>query len=74
MFVLNKARADGSANSAQVAGFGVVNLRVAHALAALGPQAEAFLALENLAGSDYTYRPGYPMPGASASLGASLRF
>lgn len=73
MFVLNKARADGSANSAQVAGFGVVNLRVAHALAALGPQAEAFLALENLGGARYAYRPGYPMPGRSAQLGLSFK-
>jgi len=35
---------------------------------------EAWIAGENLTGSDYAYRPGYPMPGASASLGASLRF
>jgi iron complex outermembrane receptor protein len=35
---------------------------------------EAWVAGENLTGSDYAYRPGYPMPGASVRVGASVGF
>lgn len=69
MFVLNKARADGAPNSAQVGGFAVVNLRVAHAMPVLGSRGEVFVALENLGDRRYAYRPGYPMAGRSAQLG-----
>ena len=72
MFVLNKARADGAPNTAAVGGFGVVNLRVAYALAMLGPRGEVFLAMENLGDRRYAYRPGYPMPGRSAQLGLNF--
>ena len=72
MFVLNKARADGAPNTAQVGGFAVVNLRAAYALAALGPRGEVFVALENLADRRYAYRPGYPMPGRSGQVGINL--
>lgn len=72
MFVLNKARADGAPNTAQVGGFAVVNLRAAYALPALGPRGEVFLALENLADRRYAYRPGYPMPGRAGQFGIHL--
>lgn len=74
MFVLNKARADGAPNTARVSGFGVLNLRVAHAMSALGPRGECFLALENLTDQRYGYRPGYPMPGRSTQIGLSAGF
>ena len=72
MSVLNRARADGAPNTARSSGFGVLNLRTAYALPALGPRGEVFLALENLTDRAYGYRPGYPMPGRSAQLGLSL--
>lgn len=71
MFVLNKGR-DGASNSARVAGFGVLNLRVAYALAALGPRGEVFMALENLTDRSYAFRTGYPMPGRSGQLGLNF--
>ena len=40
----------------------------------LAPGLELFLSGENLSDSDYAYRPGYPMPGASFNGGASLKF
>ena len=72
MAVLNRARADGAPNPAQVAGFAVVNLRAALALPVLGPRGEVFLAIENLFDRRYAYRPGYPMPGRSGQLGVNL--
>lgn len=72
MFVLNKARADGAANSARVGGFGVLNLRAGYALAALGPRGEVFAAVENLGDKTYAYRPGYPMPGRWGQLGLQI--
>ena len=72
MFVLNKARADGAPNTAQVGGFTVFNVRAAYALAALGPRGEVFVALENLADRRYAFRPGYPMPGRSGQVGINL--
>jgi len=52
----------------------LLNGKVAARLDAVSPGLEVFLAGENLTDSDYAYRPGYPMPGASVSGGASLRF
>jgi iron complex outermembrane receptor protein len=52
----------------------LLNGRLTAKLDALVPGLEAFVAGENLTGSDYAYRPGYPMPGTSASFGASVRF
>ena len=72
MFVLNKARADGAPNTAQVGGFAVLNLRAAYALPVLGPRGEVFVALENLADRRYAYRPGYPMPGRSGQVGINF--
>ena len=33
-----------------------------------------FLAIENLTDTDYEYRPGYPMPGATVFAGYSLDY
>lgn len=52
----------------------LLNAKVTAALDRLAPGLELFLSGENLTGSDYAYRPGYPMPGTSVSGGASLRF
>jgi outer membrane cobalamin receptor len=52
----------------------LLNGRVTAKLDALVPGLEAFVAGENLTDSEFAYRPGYPMPGASASFGASVRF
>lgn len=52
----------------------LLNGKVTARLDGLVPGLEAFVAGENLTGSEYAYRPGYPMPGASASVGASVRF
>lgn len=54
--------------------FFLLNGRLTAKLDALVPGLEVFLAGENLTDSAYAYRPGYPMPGASASFGASVRF
>ncbi len=52
----------------------LLNGKVTAKLDSLAPGLEVFLAGENLTDSEYAYRPGYPMPGASVSGGASLRF
>lgn len=52
----------------------LLNGKVTAKLENVVPGLEVFVAGENLTDSDYAYRPGYPMPGASASFGASVRF
>ena len=59
---------------AMVESYFLLNGKVTARLDALVPGLEVFLAGENLTGSDYAYRPGYPMPGTSVSGGASVRF
>lgn len=58
----------------RVASYVLLNAKLTAALDRLAPGLELFLAGENLTGSDYAYRPGYPMPGTSVRGGASLRF
>ena len=72
MFTLNRARADGSANTEKVGGFMVANLRAAFALPLLGPNGEVFVALENLGDKRFAVRPGYPLPGRSGQLGVQV--
>ena len=74
MYVLNRARAAGALNTAQVDSFPVLNGRVGYALPTLGPRGEIFVAVENLFDRDYEFRPGYPMPGASAQAGINVSF
>lgn len=52
----------------------LLNGKITAKLDALVPGLSAFVTGENLTDSDYAYRPGYPMPGVSASFGASMRF
>ena len=59
---------------ATVDAYFLLNGKVSATLDALYSGLDVFLAGENLTGSDYAYRPDYPMPGATVSLGAGLRF
>jgi len=74
MYVLAEERTAGAANFSKVDSFTVVNLRVGHAVPALGKVGEVFVAVENLFDRDYAYRTGYPMPGTSAQLGVKMGF
>nr|MBP7678437.1 TonB-dependent receptor [Thermoanaerobaculia bacterium] len=58
----------------RVASYLLLNAKVTASLDPLAPGLELFLSGENLSDSDYAYRPGYPMPGASFNGGASLKF
>lgn len=60
--------------SGRVASYLLLNAKVTASLDPLAPGLELFLSGENLSDSDYAYRPGYPMPGASFNGGASLKF
>ncbi len=72
MTVFGAERAFGAANTQQVDGFLVVNLRPAYALPNLAGRGELFVAVENLFNASYEYRPGYPMPGTSLQVGVTL--
>ncbi len=74
MYVLQQERTEGASNFEKVDAFTVVNLRVGHAVPALGEVGEVFVAVENLFDRDYAYRTGYPMPGTSAQLGVRMGF
>jgi iron complex outermembrane receptor protein len=74
MYVLAEERTAGATNFAQVDSFTVMNLRVGHAVPALGKVGEVFVAVENLFDRDYAYRTNYPMPGTSAQLGVKMGF
>lgn len=71
---LNRARAAGAVNTERVNGFAVFNARIGYPLKALGKNGEVFLAVENLFGRDYGYRPGYPMPGRWGQVGMNFGF
>ncbi len=57
-----------------VPGYFLLNGRLAYRLKAARPAPEIYLAGENLSASDYAFRPGYPMPGASVMGGLSWPF
>jgi iron complex outermembrane receptor protein len=59
---------------AKVESYFLLNGKVTAKLDSFVPGLDVFLAGENLTGSDYAYRPGYPMPGASVGGGATVRF
>lgn len=69
--VLSQGRASNAVNTVRNPGFWVANARIARLI---GDRFEAFLALDNLFDETYGYRPGYPMPGASAQAGLTARF
>jgi iron complex outermembrane receptor protein len=74
-YVLSRARTTTATNTERVGGFPLLNARVAHALP---PQwvrrGEVFVAVENVADRMYAFRPGYPMPGIAAYVGAIVGF
>jgi iron complex outermembrane receptor protein len=59
---------------ARVDAYFLLNGKASARLDPLLPGLVVFVAGENLTGSDYAYRPGYPMPGTTVSAGASLGF
>ncbi len=75
MSVFSQARANGAVNPQSVDAHFLLNARVFHPLpSSLGRNSEVFLALDNITNEDYTYRPGYPMPGFAAMAGVTLRY
>jgi len=59
----------------KVEAFTVANARLDYFLGRAGRALEhssLFLAVENLTDTGYEFKPGYPMPGASAYLGLSF--
>ena len=54
--------------------FFLLNGRVGWRLGEGARGAEIYVAGENLTDSDYQYRPGYPMPGASVMAGLGWGF
>ena len=55
----------------------VVNAKLSYHLSRLSGstgKTKIFLAVENLTDTEYEYKPGYPMPGATAFLGLSLDY
>ena len=72
MYVLQEERVNGASNTEQVDAFTVVNLRVGHAVPALGEVGEVFLAVENLFDRDYQLVDWYNQPGRE--FGLNLRW
>jgi outer membrane receptor protein involved in Fe transport len=73
-WALNRARTADAANLEKVGSFVVVNARASYPIAALGKKGEVFVAVENLLDRDYSYQPGYPMPGIWGQFGLSASF
>jgi iron complex outermembrane receptor protein len=70
-----QARTATGVNNDRLGAFALVNARAAYAFTwEPRRRAEVFVAGENLFDRAYTYRPGYPMPGASWSIGLTLAF
>ena len=76
-YSLNWSRTGGgtsASNADKLAGFTVVNARVAYPTAALGKRGEYFVAVENLTNTSYAYTSGRPMPGRWAQVGLVASF
>ena len=73
VWALNRKRM-GPPNSEKVGSFTVVNSRVSYAVPQLGKKGEVFVAVENLFDREYSYRPGYEMPGRWGQVGLSASF
>ena len=58
----------------KLAGFTVVNARLAYPSAALGKRGEYFVAVENLTNTTYAYTAGRTMPGRWAQVGLMASF
>ncbi|MEX2044322.1 MAG: TonB-dependent receptor plug domain-containing protein [Opitutus sp.] len=70
----SQARIANNLNNDSLSAFALCNARVAYAFVWAQRQVTAFVAGENLLDRDYTYRSGYPMPGASGTAGFTVAF
>ncbi len=76
-YSLNWDRTNGgssASNPNKLAGFTVVNARLAYPSAALGKRGEYFVAVENLTNTAYAYTSDRPMPGRWAQVGLVVSF
>jgi iron complex outermembrane receptor protein len=76
-YSLNWDRTNGgssASNPNKLAGFTVVNARLAYPSAALGKRGEYFVAVENLTNTAYAYTANRPMPGRWAQVGLVASF
>jgi iron complex outermembrane receptor protein len=76
-YSLNWDRTNGgssASNPNKLAGFTVVNARLAYPSAALGKRGEYFVAVENLTNTAYAYTSDRPMPGRWAQVGLVASF
>ncbi len=76
-YSMNWGRENGgssASNNVKLAGFTVVNARVAYPSAALGKRGEYFVAVENLTNTSYAYTSGRTMPGRWAQVGLVASF
>ena len=74
VLVMNSARVAGAMNTESVNPFFSMNARLAYAIPAWGKQTEVFVAVENVLNKQYSYRPGYAMPGRWGQIGISSGF
>ncbi len=76
MFVNSQARREGAENTNKIGSYYLVNGKLSYFLPIhqLQTNAEIFLAGENLTNVNYEYQPGYPMPGATGTLGVRVAF
>jgi iron complex outermembrane receptor protein len=76
-YSMNWDRTNGGAsasNAEKLAGFTVVNARVAYPSTALGKRGEYFVAIENLTNTSFAYTSTRPMPGRWAQVGLVASF
>jgi len=75
-FALSRDRTSTAVNVQQVDSYFLLGARLGYELPLPwhGPQAELFLAAENMTDANYEYKPGYPMPGINAMGGLRVSF
>ena len=76
MYVSSQARREGAENTNKIGSYYLVNGKLSYffPVHSLHTDAEVFLAGENLTDVSYEYQPGYPMPGATATIGMRVTF
>ncbi len=65
------------ANIPRTDSYVMVNAKLSYTLGRIGASrhgSQLFVAVENLTGADYEYKPGYPMPGATAMFGLTVDY
>ncbi len=65
------------ANIPKTDSYVIVNAKLSYMLARFGgspPGSQLFIAVENLTNTGYEYKPGYPMPGATALFGLTVDY